>query len=129
LFSQVGTVKNVHIDYDRAGRSNGTAKVVFSSKRDALVASDRFHHMPLDGCPMQIEILSSSAHQERGSFRVHDRHRNTPQNMGIRKAAFKSRNTHEPSRQGTRSRAPTGRSTPTNAAALDAELDNYMMQQ
>ena len=79
---------------------------------------------------MQIEVLSSNAPQERGSFRVHGRHQSAPQSMGIRKPASKSRNTHEQNRQGGRSRAPpAGRNTPADAAALDAELDNYMMQQ
>ncbi|PJF17702.1 Aly/REF export factor 2 [Paramicrosporidium saccamoebae] len=108
LFSQVGSVKNVWINYDRAGRSNGSAEVVFYNRRDTLLASDRFHHMPLDGYPMQIEIMPSSSHP-RSNNPPPRRH-----SAGIRKPA---RN------------APRRTERPADSNSLDADLDSYMMRE
>lgn len=43
---------------DRAGRSDGTADVQFYSHRDAQRAFDKYHHVPLDGHPLQIRVTS-----------------------------------------------------------------------
>lgn len=55
LFESVAPVGKVVVDYDRSGRSNGTASIAFFSPKDADRAQERFHNVPLDGRAMQIE--------------------------------------------------------------------------
>uniref|UniRef100_A0A0D3HQC8 RRM domain-containing protein n=1 Tax=Oryza barthii TaxID=65489 RepID=A0A0D3HQC8_9ORYZ len=57
LFSEVGDVKRYSINYDRSGRSKGTAEVVFSRKSDALAAVKRYNNVQLDGKPMKLELI------------------------------------------------------------------------
>jgi hypothetical protein len=62
LFESVGPVSRAIIDYDRAGRSNGIATIIFKSRQDAYRARERFQNVPLDGKAMQIEVPISSNH-------------------------------------------------------------------
>ncbi|KAL6574747.1 hypothetical protein OROMI_012032 [Orobanche minor] len=57
LFSGIGVLKSCSIHYDRSGRSEGTAEVVFSRRRDAESAIMRYNGVQLDGMPMKIEIV------------------------------------------------------------------------
>ncbi|KAL6520976.1 hypothetical protein OROGR_017545 [Orobanche gracilis] len=57
LFSGIGVLKSCSIHYDRSGRSEGTAEVVFSRRRDAESAIMRYNNVQLDGMPMKIEIV------------------------------------------------------------------------
>ncbi|CAL5044236.1 unnamed protein product [Urochloa decumbens] len=60
LFSDVGDIKRYSINYDRSGRSKGTAEVVFSRRSDALAAVKRYNNVQLDGKPMKIEIVGTN---------------------------------------------------------------------
>ena len=126
----------MRIHYDRAGRSNGAADVTFFNRRDAMVAADRFHHVPLDGHPMQIQVLAAPhpsegrhvsrneppRHEGRGDTRRHESRRDEwrpSSSHGVRKSSdFRRR---EPGR------AP--RNPTADPTTLDADLDSYMMQQ
>ncbi|GFP98365.1 THO complex subunit 4a [Phtheirospermum japonicum] len=57
LFSGMGELKSCSIHYDRSGRSEGTAEVVFCRHRDAENAIKRYNNVQLDGMPMRIEIV------------------------------------------------------------------------
>ncbi|KAF0930812.1 hypothetical protein E2562_035287, partial [Oryza meyeriana var. granulata] len=57
LFSKVGDIKRYSINYDRSGRSKGTAEVVFSRRSDALAAVKRYNNVQLDGKLMKIELI------------------------------------------------------------------------
>jgi len=57
LFSKVGDLKRAVVHYDKSGRSEGTAEVVFSRKQDALNALKKFNNNPLDGRVMKVELL------------------------------------------------------------------------
>ncbi|KAJ4779837.1 THO complex subunit 4 [Rhynchospora pubera] len=57
LFSVIGEIKHYSINYDRTGRSEGTAEVVFARHADALVAVKRYDNMLLDGKPIKIDIV------------------------------------------------------------------------
>ncbi|KAG8376876.1 hypothetical protein BUALT_Bualt09G0109700 [Buddleja alternifolia] len=57
LFSGVGDLKRCSVHYDRSGRSEGTAEVVFYRRRDAEAAIKRYNNVQLDGKPMKIEIV------------------------------------------------------------------------
>lgn len=50
-------IRLVQIDYDRTGRSNGRATVVFKREEDAESAVSQFHKRTLDGAPMHVEIV------------------------------------------------------------------------
>eukprot|EP01132_Coremiostelium_polycephalum_P003154 gene3154-3947_t len=54
LMSKIGEVKNVKINYDRTGRSEGTGSVVFVRHKDAMAAKEQFHNVQLDGFPLHI---------------------------------------------------------------------------
>ncbi|KAJ3683973.1 hypothetical protein LUZ61_013137 [Rhynchospora tenuis] len=60
LFSVVGQINHYSINYDRSGRSEGTAQVVFARHADALAAVKRYNSVLLDGKPMQIEIVGTN---------------------------------------------------------------------
>lgn len=64
LFEEIGPVLRVYMHYDRAGRSNGVAEVTFARMEDARVAQERYHNMPLDGYPMQIETQTAPLRSE-----------------------------------------------------------------
>ncbi|KAK1693697.1 hypothetical protein QYE76_010394 [Lolium multiflorum] len=50
LFSEMGEIKRYSINYDKSGRSKGTAEVVFSTKAE-------YNNVQLDGKPMKIEVI------------------------------------------------------------------------
>ena len=47
LFEEVGDVSKVRIKFDKAGRSEGEATVVFNSRSDALRAIEKFDGVEL----------------------------------------------------------------------------------
>lgn len=113
LFSTSGTILNVDLQYDRSGRSNGLAQVVFASRRDALAAIDRFHGVPLDGQPMVVE---PAGQQPRGTFApVRRVFVNKDDGFNTNRPTMSSRN------------SGFSRSSPTSMKDLDDELDAYMM--
>ncbi|KAI4991427.1 hypothetical protein ZWY2020_039798 [Hordeum vulgare] len=60
LFAEVGDLKRYSINYDKSGRSKGTAEVIFSRKSDALAALKRYNNVQLDGKPMKIEVIGTN---------------------------------------------------------------------
>ncbi|XWS74995.1 hypothetical protein CRYUN_Cryun01aG0047100 [Craigia yunnanensis] len=60
LFSEVGDLKRYSINYDKSGRSKGTAEVVFFRQTDALAAIKRYNNVQLDGKPMKIELVGAN---------------------------------------------------------------------
>eukprot|EP01084_Bolivina_argentea_P116713 207319_1 len=60
LFSTVGTVVDVSMQYDRNGRSMGAAVVTFEDPVNAGRAVERFHSRTLDGIPMSVTLGRST---------------------------------------------------------------------
>ncbi|MBA0726307.1 hypothetical protein Golax_002141 [Gossypium laxum] len=60
LFSEVGDLKRYSINYDKSGRSKGTAEVVFFRQADAFAAIKRYNNVQLDGKPMTIELVGAN---------------------------------------------------------------------
>ncbi|KVI03114.1 Nucleotide-binding, alpha-beta plait [Cynara cardunculus var. scolymus] len=61
LFSEIGELKRYAIHYDKSGRPNGTAEVMFARRSDAFQALNRYNNVQLDGKPMKIEIVGSKS--------------------------------------------------------------------
>ncbi len=147
LFSSVGPISGVKLFYDRAGRSDGVADIFFRNYRDAMLACDRFHHVPLDGHPMQIKVSSLTtaaslpqsvagrlshsrdsimSRSAASSRRADDRrqHRSTATHRtAVARVAKPPRSA--PARAGSRGAAAR---PPADAGKLDADLDSYMMK-
>ncbi|XP_057830704.2 THO complex subunit 4C isoform X2 [Cryptomeria japonica] len=60
LFAEVGELKRCTVHYDRSGRSNGTAEVVYINMSDAVAAVKRYNNVQLDGKPMKLEIIGTN---------------------------------------------------------------------
>ncbi|KAI5057647.1 hypothetical protein GOP47_0027662 [Adiantum capillus-veneris] len=60
LFSEVGDVKWSSVRYDRSGRSEGCAEVLYSRRVDAETAVKRYQDVLLDGKPMKVEIKGTN---------------------------------------------------------------------
>lgn len=53
-------LKSAEVNYNREGKSNGTATVVFTRRQDALRAMQEYNGVPLDGKPMQLAMMGGA---------------------------------------------------------------------
>jgi len=61
LFSDYSSVKKSTLKFDRSGRSEGTASVVFGNRDEAHRAKNRYTKMCLDGKVMELELVEGAA--------------------------------------------------------------------
>jgi len=61
LFESVGDLKRATVNYDKSGRSLGTATVVFSRRNDALQALKEYNNVSLDDLPMKISLVATNS--------------------------------------------------------------------
>lgn len=61
LFSESGDVQSAKVDYDKSGRSNGTASVIFARRSDALAAVKKYNGVELEGRILSVTIAASGA--------------------------------------------------------------------
>lgn len=57
LFSKFGKIKSANVNYNKDGKSLGTAEVFFVLREAALAAIKEYHNVKLDGMPMNIELM------------------------------------------------------------------------
>jgi len=61
LFGKFGALKKAFVNYDKAGRSLGTAEVVYTDVTAAVAAVNEYNGVMLDGKPMQIELIADAS--------------------------------------------------------------------
>ncbi|KAK6351844.1 hypothetical protein TWF718_004989 [Orbilia javanica] len=63
VFSRVGDIRRIDIIYDKAGRSEGIANIIYATSDEAMLAVDQFDGANAKGQPIRVKLASQ---HERG---------------------------------------------------------------
>jgi len=64
LFSEFGPMVRYGVNHSTAGRSVGTAEVIFKNRMSAVKACQKYNGVTLDGRPMNIEVAGGAPQQQ-----------------------------------------------------------------
>merc|ERR1719239_239840 len=121
LFSEFGSLSKASVHFDRSGRSLGTAEVIYQRRTDAVKAMKQYNNVPLDGRPMNIQLVGAMSPGGAISSRVGSaRGGNRQGGGGFRGNQGRGGNRGGRGRGGGREK----KETPT-LEDLDAQLDAY----
>lgn len=142
LFEEFGLLAKLTLNFDRSGRSQGTADVVFVRRKDALKAMVQYDGVPLDGLRMQIQLATSEIalpmqrnhvggvglfdYNERGAY-----HSNRDRKL-VGRSSYGTNKSFAPNRKGGRGGYVRGagqvreRCPKLATEDLDADLDEYI---
>ncbi|XP_046685734.1 THO complex subunit 4-like [Homalodisca vitripennis] len=128
IFSNIGPIHSATVNYEKSGRSMGSAYVVFERKADAVRAMKLYNRVPLDGRPMHIELTTTDvevAMQQANRFSDGFTRRLSAGGFGhgVTGRGFRrnGRGEGRGDERAAKNKAPT-------AAELDAKLDAYISQ-
>ncbi|KAL6645806.1 hypothetical protein ACP70R_017414 [Stipagrostis hirtigluma subsp. patula] len=135
LFSELGDLKRSSINYDRSGRSKGTAEVVFARRADAVAAVKKYNNVQLDGKPMKIEIVgTNNPTAAAAALPVINGGQARNGAMSVQRGRPAGLPQRRPRPRGGRRGGPSGgsggrrgkeRGDPKSAEELDADLEKY----
>jgi len=120
LFQDYGGVRKINFHYDRNGRSLGSCEIVFDRSSLAQRARKQYHGVPLDGRPMEIEIVGIQASPPRRGAPARSPRRGP---SGPRRGS--GRGGPRGGAGGRRGPRPEKKEAPT-AEELDKQLDQYL---
>lgn len=135
LFCEFGKTRRLTMNYDKSGRSLGTAEILYEDRQNAYRAMQQYNGVPLDGKPMIIEVMSGGAGRMGG--RVGGGMRNNfgtsrPVPYGGRfqgqQRQYNNRQNNQPQQRRNTTIGHDDKIEKT-AADLDAELDKYNQEQ
>lgn len=131
------SIKSTCVNYDKNGKCNGTATITFVRKGDGMAAIKEYNGVPLDGQPMQLDIVGApTADQQRAPVRSRPQFR-AEQSFEPRQQTFQRNTFQRNSRgrgKGKGSKGGKGRGggkgpredrAPVTETDLDDGLDDY----
>jgi len=132
LFERIGPVAKFTLHYDRSGRSEGRAIVVYEDAGDAEYAIKKYHGVNAAGQPLSVQLdKSRNYHDRQGGRSLFDRIGPPPRGTAGVQQRERPRGPRGPPPSRGRGRGhPSGvdrppRRKPKTAEELDAELDDY----
>jgi len=121
LYGVFGETRRLVMNYDRSGRSMGTAEIIFKDRHAAMKAMHKYNGVPLDGKAMRLEVVNSGGvGSVSGGGRM-----NIPRMSNNRPIPYGGRFQRNDSNK-MQQRKPREKKPEAKAEDLDAEMDAYM---